>query len=681
MKRRWIIGMALVMAAWGCRREQDRWIQRTYWPMVRSEWRLTDMLPDSAVAADSGVVRLRSRRPVMRLRADQRLAFPDTAQVAVEKIGNLTLGNRTARTHVTLGQIARAMNDSVGNNILLNHGKLRFIDSFSNASSPPVDVDITDLFEEATFLSGTMTLRVTNRFKIVLEDLVLEIRNRSSGTVVLRDSIPFLDTGQTHLRSFDMAGMTVEGRLKAQMVRVSSPGTPVYPIVIDTNSALEFEVTTTGVRVQSATARFPAQYLVEDTFDAVYHLDPLEIEEVVYRSGFLTLGLEHTFPAAMRLEYEAPHLTKDGVPLRVTVSVPASPDGTARQDSVRIPLAGYRHDLRGRFGDSFNASYTIRRLWMDSTTQVVSLSADDSIRVFSSLRQPTAAMVRGYVGTDTFHFARSERADMPSFLQSVRFDQATVRWYFENAFGVDVMVRIDSVIAQKGTPPQRVPLQSAMVGVPINLPSGSAGHPASHLLELSPDNSNITELVNFHPEVWRVVGVSVWNVSEFPGLRNQQITDSDYFHVGMEYEIPLAVQIDGLTLVDTFSAQPFEAPADADARLHWEVLNDYPVTVQWQVYWWDSTADALIDSVASDGPVTIPAGQPFGPDGRVTQPSRIRGVVDLPPDRLRRQRNASHWIVRARITTPSNHGPVILYDDYRLRFTIYLETTTATPTN
>ncbi len=670
----WIILLALAFVR--CRTDSVEWRQSTYLPLITGQWRIMDFLDDSLWISDSdGTVILRSRQNLYRFSADSFLVISDTMIYVSQTIGHLTLGTRTTRTYVTLGQLARAMNDSTGDAILLNHGKLRFIDSFSNATSPPVEVDISNQFITASFLAGTLTLRVTNRFKIPLETVVLEVRNRHLGTLVLRDSIPWLDTGQTHIAQFNMAGKTIEGILTAQMVRVSSPGTPIYPVIIDTNDALEFEVTAQGMRVDSATARFPEQYLVNDTLDVIYQLDPREIEEVHYRTGQLIVGLEHSFPMNMHLAYEFPFLRRNGVPLSVQVDVPASIDGSAQKDSVVVDLAGYINNLRGQHQNAFNAVYVIRRLRMDSTPQIVTLTANDSVHVFSILRGQQLAFVQGYLGRDTAQFYHSVNVSDPT--NGMHWAAVAMRWYFDNTLGFDMQIRIDSVAAIHTMPFQQKYLQSSQIQTDFHIPAGTPANPAHRTIELNNANSNITELINFHPDQWRVVGRGIFNAAAQPGIRNQTASDDSYLDIGLEYELPLRLRIDNFRWIDTLPLSPFETDPDVELRIRWKVVNDYPVQLQMQAYWWDSVTGHVFDSLFTEGVAIIAAAQPTdsvdGPMGRIFLPSESKGIVSLPPDRLQQLRDATHWIVLFQAWTQPIHKHVVIYDDYHLKLTAYAE--------
>ena len=687
--RKWIFFGLSAMLILSCRRDGDVWQQKAYLPLFKSQWRLVDLLPDSVVSVDDdGTVVLRSRQAAFRFDADSLLMLDDTMTVTSEKIENLTLGTRVSTSGVTLGQIARAMNDSLGNDILLNHGKLRFIDSFDDSHSPPVDVDITDLFVQAAFLAGTMTLEVTNGFKIDLRELVLEVRNKNLGTVVLRDSIPYLAVGQTHTSQFSMAGLTIEGQLTAQMVNVSSPGTPVYPIVIDTNDALQIKVTTADMRVQSATARFPEQDIVHDSIDVIYHLDDQQIEEVRYRSGTLVLGLEHTFPVGMHLIYQAPDLRRNGAPLEIQVDVPASPDGTARRDSVEIDLAGYHSDLRGIDGDSFNVSFAVRRLRMDSSVGVITLTAQDSVRVFSSLRNQRLAYVRGYLGKDTVDFREEVAVDDVSAKRwgAFHFREAAVKFFMENTFGMDFSFRIDSLQAVRLAPSQAVSLTSSLLGQVrrIDGMSDPAGWPVQDSLVFDSVHSNITDLINLSPDRWMIKGRIIANPTAFPGRRDQFMTEQSSFSVGVEYELPLRVRIQDLRVSDTFEMT--DLPMDGGASvmwMHWKAANQYPVAIRIQAYVWDSAGGRILDSLFIDGPMQIQPAEPQGassdPMGRVFDTTESKGRVPLTPERMQTWQSGTHWIVRAEMNTRPPNRHVVFYDDYALHFSVYAETTTNIP--
>ncbi len=673
----WGIGIGVILIS--CRRDSEVLESAAYFPLLKSSLRLQDLSAVHWRDDSSARLWMRMETSVYRLGIDNFWYFPDTSFSKNVSLKTLSLGTRSMEYRLTLGKIARDMGTS-GIPILLAHGSQTVIPPFSDVTTNPTEIDITEIFESAKFVSGKLYLRLYNGLPIDLQDVVFELRNRYLGTVIVEDTIPLLSSGTMHVDSYDLAGKEVEGHLLFELISISSPGSGGL-VVIDTNDAVALTLEGKNMYVEEATAVFPSQNFVDDSLDVYYHLDPIRLAYAEIAGGTLEVEAIHTMPDSMYFFLSLPGVQDmSGWPMKVNWVLRPSPT----RDSVRrrevYSLVGYSVDFTGKDHDTFNSFYQITVLRFDSTGKKIHLSLKDSIYLNYRLLGMLPSYARGYMGRDTTSVAGV--ADMPwirRFFDDgwIRFDEVSAGIVFENTFGFDADVILQSIVGYNSATGQYRTLNASLLGRTYRIPPATDRPLSPAYLEV-PVHSASSNLISFlqnMPDQIEVVGTVFRNPSGNPNRLTDFFYDSSYLDVKVWMEAPMQLSVKDFYLQDTLAMVPFVTDEVDSFQLFWRYVNDYPITWDVQVYAWDSLHQQVIDSLWNIPWRIAPARlvDPSSPDplGRVFASVRGEGSVMWDGADAQRFQSATHWIIRAQAQTVPDNRQVVLYSDYRLQIDVY----------
>ncbi len=674
------LGIVVGIAA-GCRKEGDFLSVRAHLPLIRSELSLEKALSGRVHPDSSGMLILSMEKTVYRMTLDEFWHFPDTSFEKNVSLKTLTLGTRSVTYQMTLGQIARGLG-TAGQTILLAHGSPAFIPPFSDVSADPSEIDITAMFEQATFISGKLHINLFNGLPIDLQNVIFELRNKNLGTTVIRDTISYLAKNSTFVDSYDLSGKTVEGKLLFELLSMSSPGSGGL-VVIDTNDAVTLNLQGRNMYVQEAVAVFPSQKMVNDSLDVYYHLDPLRLVYAEVKSGNLDVTAVHTMPDSMFFHLSLPGVTDGtGRPLAVDWALRPSPTGDSVRRYENYALNGYAIDFTGRDHDTFNSFYQITVLSFDSTGRKVHLSLQDSIYLRYRLLSMRPRYARGYLGKDTTAAAGTALLPWMRDLFSagaVRFDEVEAALVLENTFGFDADVVVQSISGYNSYTKRYAVLSAPLLGRRYHLPAAADAPltPAVLAIPVSSTSSNLVDFLANMPDRIEVTGTVFRNPSGDPARLTDFFYDTSALAVKVRIEAPLRLSVTDVHLQDTLPLSPLDM-GDADSvRLFWRYFNEYPIAWDVQIYAYDSTVGEVVDSLfaAPAAVAAAPLKDPSAaaPLGRVFGMAYHQASLTITPEHAERMNRATHWVVRARGRTLPDGKQVILYSDYRLAFTVFGE--------
>ncbi|HAE35706.1 MAG TPA: hypothetical protein PKX04_04310 [Chitinophagales bacterium] len=511
MKKRtvWLsIGMILLVLV-SCKKKETYWDINMLTPLVQGELTILDMLPDSLteVNADESLTLVYQDELLSYNFADENISIPDTLITTFVSLDSLSLDDRTIVQSITLGDVAIALGFPVGTFIILSNGSEAAIDPIADLSSGEQPIDATSFFQTATIQTGFLDIKVDNGFPIPLENINLTIRNSMDGATIVDEYVAYIGPGETFTSTTPLDGMTVEGNLIAEITDFSSPGSGGELVLIDTSDALVITMTAYDLELLAATAVFPAQDLIDNHNNIVYNMGGPEFTQMKIKSGEVTMYVINTIQDSIHIEYSIPGATDQyGVPVYINPVVPPAPEGGSVVYDQAFPLDNFTIDLRGANGTSYNTFYNEFKASIDSTGNVVSISLEDSVEVQYGLRDIIPSELKGYFGqTD---FSVSDTVGGLSFFESITGGNLTltdcdVLLHIENGVGVEGDFTINQLTAVNSRTGQTVNLYApGIVNAPIsvNRATNNPFIPGQNILELTPDNSNILDVLGILPD-------------------------------------------------------------------------------------------------------------------------------------------------------------------------------------
>ncbi len=603
------IVLVLSFMAGGCKLSDKQWDINMLIPVAHADLTISNMINDTSLKKypDSSLY-LVNVQTLNSLSISSLLNVPDTTFKKTVSLKSISLGHRTIKQSVSLGQV---IFKAYGIPPAVLQGQRIPIQPISKLNLGKTSINAASLFTDASFINGTLTLSINNGFPIEITDIHFQMLNKSD--TIIDDTIASIPPKGTHISSYSLAGKTLSANLSFNVLNMSSPGSNGDSIKIDTGAAIKITLTGSNMQVSSATAVFPAQNLVNDNIDVKYDLHGPVFKSIDIRSGQIDFRTTSSIQDTIHMTYSIPGATKNSESINEKLDIPpAGINGVTIFDTFK--LNGYHTDLTGQNKNSYNTFFNILTAKIDSTGKLETLSLSDSIDIFYGLFHVVPEYALGYLGTKTFAVGPQYQSFV--FFKNITVNKLTlpklsVTLQLSNGIGAPVSAVIKSITAFNSKTNKSVPLKcSKYVNVPIYVPAAKDTNSQSILnIPLDNLNSNINNLLEILPD--RLLYALSFTVD--PNGNTSNYNDFIYYGstvaANLNIQLPLEVGLDGLALSDTMTTditKNINIGNVQDGVLHLTISNGYPLSAKIQLYVLDPT-NKIVDSFLTQASSTVPA--------------------------------------------------------------------------
>jgi len=601
----------------GCKLSDKQWDINMIIPIAHADLTISNLVTDTSLKKNpDGSLYLVNVQPLKSLNINNLLKVPDTSFQTTASLKSITLGQRTLKHSITLGQVD---NTALGlNGQILNAANGHYLKIIPLGPVPlgATSVNAQSLFTAATFVGGTLELDINNGFPIEMTHVHYQLQNLGDTASIYKDSISSILPGATQKRYYPLAGKTLSGNLVLNIKSISSPGSGTDSVLIDTTKAISIVITGSNMQVSSATAIFPAQNLIDDSVDVNYNLRGPLFTSFIIRSGIIDFKTTSTIQDTTHISYAIPGAKKNGNSINEKLTVnPAGSSVTTVNDS--FSLSGYNVDLTGKSKQSTNTFYNILTAHLDSTGKLESLSLADSISIFYGLFHVVPEFAMGYLGKTTY-VEGPDAVSLDFFknmsVNKLNIPNLNVTLQLTNGIGAPANAILRSITAFNSRTNQSVVLKcSQYINTPLAINAAKdTMTPAVVTFSLTNTNSNITDLLAILPDKL----LYLFNFTVDPNGNSSNYKDFIYYgstiSASLNITAPLNLGIDGLTLEDTLTpniTNNIDLSKIQDGTMHIAVSNGYPLSAKLQIYILDYS-NKITDSLFSSSTNTIPAGLP-----------------------------------------------------------------------
>lgn len=669
------LGLLIVLVAYGCRRKfgNPSWDTQLLTPLLKTSLTLSDIVNDTLVRTESdSSLTLVYSTTLYKSTIDSLVVIDINDFTTSVTLDSLYLAPQTVSHDISLGTLAEAAGPT-GQAIIDFNGSTTPVPPLLGLSAGPVPVDATQFFESATLLEGWMDLSVYNGYPIAVENTTFEIRNEVSQTLVASDSFTQVLPGATETTTINLAGTTIEGALEIFVSTLDIPGSAT-PVLIDTSDAVTATMTVYGLRVESATAIFPAQDVINhDEVTPLQNLDDVEIKFATLKSGFVQAEVISTSQDTVYFHYEIPGAIKDGVAFAIDTKVPPAAPGDTSHVFFTQDCAGYDFDFSGEPGqDTVNAYYSILTGSIDSTGQLVYMSLLDSAYVNLTINDLSPSYVRGYLGAQEFAFgpATAELEVFNSITSgTLDFAEAKIGVTVRNGLGIGGEVNITSLTAENSKTGTSVPMNLSNLALPINVAKATDNPltPTLTYIELNNQNSNPSELLAILPDRFHFdLGVQT-NPQGNTGTYDDFAYDVIDLEATLDIELPMEFIASNLVLADTaeFLAGSIEAPEEIEeGTIYILVDNGFPLSTELDVLFLDASGDVVL-TLDDSGIVEAAA---LNSQGRVTEKRSSKLEFALTKSMIEQMVSATKVVYYVDFNTEPDGDHVKIYNTYGIDF-------------
>lgn len=385
----------------------------------------------------------------------------------------------------------------------------------------------------------------------------------------------------------------------------------------------------------------------------LYDQSGLEIQRIDVKEGQFIYYFRNPHPERVEVTITLPQVTKDGEPLTFTSSIPAYSGEGDEPFTTNLFAAADISDYEVNPDATGNIQITYFAQGMDTGEPLLLPSA------YVSFQDILFAYAEGFFANQLYPGGADviEIDFFENWTQGeVYFAEPKVNFYVENSFGIptQAIVKAFDVTTVRA---DVLSIESPLVeqGINFNYPSlEEIGQTKSTNFTFDKSNSNIDSLLGAGP-------VSIFydvDILTSPGSETDEpgfITDSSFYRVNVEVELPLYGNAKNFIAQDTFTID-FSGYGDVNAAEFKLVTdNDIPLAVDVQGYF-RGERGIVLDSLFSQ-PERVAKAAPVDAEGFVTETTTHTAFADFANERFKPIKAAKELLIVASFST-TNDGTV-----------------------
>ncbi|MEC7754714.1 MAG: hypothetical protein VYB44_11855 [Bacteroidota bacterium] len=393
-------------------------------------------------------------------------------------------------------------------------------------------------------------------------------------------------------------------------------------------------------------------------------------DSIFFKGGLFEFTVESDFNANIDFEATFQSLESNGTPLVMSGRLTASNNTFTDTESL-ANYAGYFH--RDKDGNTTSNKFLVNLTYDIEVTPSSSIAAADRIEFNVGMTNTSFERVYGFIDSQELEVS-FEIVSFDFFDQfgdgTIQFADPRVSFVFDNSFGFPLGVDFQQIAAITKTG-QIINLSGDVINqlnVVARPTLANEGATRTTQIDLTPENSNIDELLNARPK--RVI-VDVQAASNPNGIPFQYnfVNDQSVLNVGVDIEIPLHLSLDELRAEESM---PFTSPEDIDKakRLLLRLIADNELPMGGLVEIQFLNDQGGIVYTIDEQPVFEAA--PLGTNGRTTSSVRTIADIEMESEDIQAIKEATriNLVVKLSTTEVGQGANVKFFDDYQLKFTI-----------
>lgn len=654
-----------------CRKDLDlistsQWKPELALPFIQADFNLEDIIGSDTNLhnnPDSSFIYVYAQDSVILLNIDSIFTAPDNINGSHDfPIGEITFDEFEINRDFNLIDLLPYVDKSVSDTLTANNGFEAVFPAFTieNAFTVAMDPVLEYLYLDIS--EGSLELAVENRLPVMLQDILLEIRDVGQQNLIKEVSITELAAGELYTGEIILDGMTISNHFELHVQSLSSPGSDPETVPVSLEDGLTFSLSADEIRVVSGMGSIEEQLVIIDTCiitietdgQQLFHIDAGELTII----SSLGTGLETDVAVEISLPSA---LVKGEVPSRqITVQ-----NGNTTTDNWNVQDISL--DLTTG-ADPFNSFPVIYRVTLLPTTGYVSFDSSYRVRTGIELNNMEITFADGFLGRQEVSIGSGSMGFDLGFLEQLKgtiiLDDPEFTLEYRNSFGIPLKVKAN--ILGKNSETQEEQMLDAD-SLELSYP-GEPGNSAEGTVTFNKENSSIVELLAVRPDQigYDLGGLANWNDEDynFIGSASEIIIDA-------KIEIPLVLRSNNLHFTDTVKIEMPESTLNfSDGEVVARVTNGFPFDMKIYLM----VPDALTGEVLETLDFNTVSSAPVDGNGRVTGPNECESVAAISETFFQSLERAEEAILLVEAITFNNGNvPVALYSDYMLDVAIGFE--------
>ncbi|MGB0390553.1 MAG: hypothetical protein ACPGD5_03225 [Salibacteraceae bacterium] len=407
--------------------------------------------------------------------------------------------------------------------------------------------------------------------------------------------------------------------------------------------------------------------LVADTNKTNLDISDVGLTEAIIGSGSIKIDIESLIREEITISYVIPSAFKNGVPLKITRTLPASGGiGNPTLASETIKLDGYTINLQGQNKNEYNTFiYYLEVEFTNPTTPdtIYVYKPTDEILITQTVSEIKPIYGKGVFYTQSVSVDNNDDDTLdifdPIIAGNLRLEEASLSLDLVNYIGSDIQGNISQVQSINTGSNDSISITGPILGKTINITRAGTNNnigfppvnPSYYSLVVNQNNSNINELIEILPDLFK------YTVDFTINPQGNSSGSNDYFYTehGIEgylnVEIPMSITADNLTLVDTTeftSDEEEELKNVIGGNINIHVENWYPFKTDIQITLLDIHGSELIDMFIENSEI---AAAQVESDGQVKTPVKSILYAPVDQDKLTEYYKAEKAIIKLKFNT------------------------------
>ncbi len=391
--------------------------------------------------------------------------------------------------------------------------------------------------------------------------------------------------------------------------------------------------------------------------------EELEVDLAVLKSGSLQYGYVYEGTEAVDLTVSLPQVQKDGEALVLPVLHMDGPTTFPPAQVPPIDLTGYQ------LVPDENGSLFVRYHAITASGERIRLSL-----VTINLNALNFSYIEGFLGNHIHNGDRDTIAIefFENWIQGdIRFEDPLIKLNIENSFGIPTR-SIINVFQIQTADGQTLELQSDFInnngvdGIDFAFPSlDEVGQTAFMSFPFDKTNSNVVEVLSSRPVAFDYDVDALTNPDTLTEIRGF-LTDSSFYRVQVEVELPTYGAASGFVALDTFDVD-FSSYNDVK-QAEFKIITDNgtPLNIDVQVFFVDENG-VVLDSLLDNSSQQLVQAAPVNEEGIVIEITSKVTLAPLTGERFNNIRSSSQLILRAAFSTINEgQSPVKIFNDQEI---------------
>lgn len=689
-----------------CKKDKIKpsWDSNMLFPLAFSTISINDILADSIkhINSDSSIS-LIYQSDLAYITLDTIAKIPDSSFEYNLSLNKFTLNPFNFNYRVSMGDIANKDKELNGSSSPIyttimtahNTGQPASIASFGPYDFDSIEINTGNYFKYIYVRQATIEITINNQLPVPLSDIQFKLIKQSTNEILINDGFTFIPPNSQQSRTASLTNIAIDTLLLAS-ITVSSPGSSI-PITIDTSQSATATITIKDLLIDSAVVRFDSQGMLEYNQNLIFNIpDSVQITEAWIKQGNLKLDFYSTIKHNIHLEFSLPAALKNGQPFTFNITIPASNGVNLSHASAITDFTGYKikfrgiHDFELIHGDLNNNNYidpdTVNALYysllarIDSTSEFITLTKNDSIIAICQFENIIPDYIKGFFGYKEVTFDSIIDYSLIKNLQvdDLHFEESNFSISVENQVGTTAKAFINSLKAINTSNNLSEILQGPVLQTPFILSKpndplsiNTDVVPTLNYFSVNSQNSNIQDLVSILPnqlEFSLKMKINDGQPLPSPTSANDFVYYNDKVKVCFNVEVPLSFYANNLVLCDT--VQPNFANIDVDnvnfGNIILNTSNYYPIDISVFIYMLDENK-IIFDSLHTT-PILIHAGLVNPTTNKVNVPKIDKNILPISKTKLQHFFNSKYLVFKAVSNTKPSSSHLKIYDYYTISF-------------